>query len=52
MNIKQAIYDIMREVIPNELSDYFGIDTEQGYTETEINNFIEDIIIDIEDNIN
>ena len=51
MNIKEKIYDLMREVIPNELSDYFNIDIESGYTETEIKNFIEDIIIDIKDNL-
>lgn len=51
MNIKEKIYNIMYEIIPNELSDYFNIDTEHGYTETEITNFIEDIIIDIKDNL-
>lgn len=51
MRIKE-IFEIMYEVIPIELSDYFEIDAEHDYSEKTIQNFIEDIITDIKDNLN
>lgn len=42
----KEIFDILYEVIPNELEDYFNI----SYSE-KVKNFIEDICIDIKDNI-
>lgn len=44
--MKEKIFEILREVIPNELADYFHI-----YDEELIKMFVEDIIIDIEDNL-
>lgn len=43
----EEIFNILYEVIPNELEDYFNI----SYNE-EVKNFIKDICIDIKDNIN
>ena len=44
--IKESIYDILKQVIPNELSNHFDITDEEA-----VNIFIEDIIVDIEDNL-
>lgn len=43
------IYNIIRECLPNEFKDYFSEDID--VSDEIINNFVEDLIIDIQDNL-
>ena len=46
MKTKEIIYEILKEILPNELEDYFGIEDENT-----ISDFVHDVLNDIEDNL-
>lgn len=45
------VFEILQEVIPNELSDHFEIEGDTDEQQQNIVEFIADIIQDIKDNI-